>query len=911
MPRLKKRIDEDAVVVTKTRELPETLTAGRSRRTIKPNPKYMNDEMLIPTRNAIDENDLSGEEYIVDYEENDDPEDSGLVIRKSVVTSTPQTDGQPKRRGRPPKQKNLDAPRTEPVKNLRKEVLKKMDYKTISISKSRHLGAQFHDGRRKLNLTVDSNDADSADQDEMDDMEMEEEHSHRSNDSSEFVSRSHKIFHSSGLKKHGTSNIVDRRSSVANKSSIGSKNDGTTEEDEYDDEIDYMNDSDEQKPIEPEMKVKRPVGRPRKHPLKQVSPFGGKVLLPGMKASTGTTPVLKRKAPEMADDIKQESQQSKMLRRSYGVKSVSASNRSPEIESDENVVEYKGKQLNKSASLQTLHRGAGRPARGAYHSGHPIKPEKMQGNRSFPEVKTSKPTITIVNVNDIMKMNSKSVSDIRRKLEEEEEADTDDGSEIEEMQSGRAQDGGKTNNQLVASILERKRPIALEHLQAAVRRRVRDSGETVRNRVELKPKRTIRGVTETLTEDDIVDFEDVLQKNIVSANKGPRSVTVGAVRGRGRPSENSQPDENYSGSYGSTNSKRFPQGNRMSTGKMAGTPRRSLQPPRILNATMKLGDNHPRSKLASGSGDNHYSIDLSDPDNNVKLVSSSNENSPIKRSPVTASTVATLGQKLAGVGTVARSMGRSSLEPKKKRVTVYETWNVLQIKSNDSTIQPPRLALSMIGLGNIAGDIKLPSSAWCFRTVVEKRKVAPAEGDEVFCGKIQDVTIREEDKIEYEPSKIMFRRKVDSPGRFNVQFDRSVTFRNDTYTLNIEGQICKLMAAPSRLETVEDIETLLMIVDFIDLKNGCLDLPVSARMQTKDAVATKRFVGSKDPIPPSSKSMQNSNPHCFVLFEPATRCYKLCLYFKFIYHKSPIGRKDNIMMRHVSGKMVAKVKDII
>uniref|UniRef100_A0A4Y0BV41 Uncharacterized protein n=1 Tax=Anopheles funestus TaxID=62324 RepID=A0A4Y0BV41_ANOFN len=851
MPRLKKRVDEEAVVVTKAREIPETLTAGRSRRTIKPNPKYMNDEMLVPTRNAIDENDMSGDEYIVDYEENDDPEDSGLIIRKSVAPSTPQTDGQPRRRGRPPKQKNLDAPRTEPAKNLRKEVLKKMDYKTISISKSRHLSAQFHDGRRKLNLTVDSNDADSADQDEMDEMEMEE-HSLRSNDSSEHVSRSHRGFSSAALKKHASGNISDRRGSVANKSSAGSKNEGTTEEDEYDDEADFMNDSDEQKMEEPPqmVKVKRSVGRPRKYPLKQVSPFGGKVLLPGMKTSS-STPVLKRKALETGDEIKQESQQSKMLRRSYGMKSVSGSNRSPEIESDENS-EYKRKQVNKSASFQNVHRGPGRQTKSAYFTGQSSKPEKMQGNRSFPEVKASKPTITIVNVNDIMKMNSKSASDIRRKVEEE-EPDSED--EVEEMQSGRAQDGGKTNNQLVASILERKRPISLEHLQA-VRRRVHDSGEMVRNRVELKPKRTTRGVTETLTEDDIVDFEDVLQKNIVSANKGPRPVTVGAVRGRGRPSENSQPDENFSGSYGAPNSKRYPQGNRMSMGgKAAGTPRRSLQPPRILNATMKLGDNRPRSKLSSGSGDNHYSIDLSDPDNNVKLVSSSNENSPIKRSPIAAGTVTNLGQKLAGVGNVTKQMARDSVrsphEPKKKRVTVYETWNVLQTKSIDSTMKQPRLALSMIGLGNIAADIKLPSSAWCYRTVVEKRKVLPAEGDEVFCGKIHDLTIAEEDKVNYEPNKILFRRKAASPGRFNVQFDRSVTFRNDTYTLNIDGQICKLMAAPSRLETVDDIETLLTIVDFIDVTNGCLDLPASARLQARDAAAaaaTKRFSGSKDPV---------------------------------------------------------------
>ncbi|XP_050068674.1 uncharacterized protein LOC126557069 [Anopheles maculipalpis] len=860
MPRLKKRVEEAPVVVPRTREIPETLTAGRARRTIKPNPKYMNDEMLIPTRNTIEEEeqeelDMSGDEYIVDYEENDDPEDSGLVIRKSVVTSTPQTTyGQPRRRGRPPKQKNLDAPRTEPVKNLRKEVLKKMDYKTISISKSRHMGSQFLDGRRKLNLTADSIDGDSADQDEMDDMEMEE-HSLRS---------SQKALNAASLKKHLIGNIGDRRSSMANRRS---EHDGTTEEEEYDDEGEFVNDSDAKlSEPEPTEKVKRPVGRPRKHPVKQVSPFGGKVLLPGMKTSTtSSTPILKRKAIQMDEVQQEESQQSKMLRRSYGMKSVSGggggggetSSKTVEIESDENS-EGREKQLKRSASFQTLPRG--RPPKNASNSVQPgVKSERnvTQGNRSFPEVKPSKPTITIVNVNDIMKMNSKSAADLRRKLAEE-EADSEDVSEIEEMQTDHPQDDAKTNNQLVASILERKRPIALEHLQS-VRRRVRESGgEMVRNRVvELKPKRVGRDGSDMLTEEDMVDFEDVLQKNIVSANKGARSITVGAVRGRGRPPSHTPQDENYSA--GSPTRRFQPGGNRVSVaGKPVGNQRRSLQPPRILNATMKLGDNHPRSKMSGGSGDNHYSIDLSDPDNNVKLVSSSNENTPIKRSPAASGPVApTLSQKLAaGVGSVAKAMlggvrTRSPLEPKKKRVTVYETWNVLQIKSIDSTLKPPHLALSMISLGNIADEIKLPSSAWSYRTVVEQRKIPPADGDEVFIGKTADITIREEDRIKYVPNKIVFRRKAASPGRFNVQYDRSVTFCDDTYKLNVDGQFCKLVAAPSRLETVEDIETLLMIVDYVDPRNGCLDLPASARMQiARDAatMANKRSIGSKDPV---------------------------------------------------------------
>uniref|UniRef100_A0A182JYQ7 Uncharacterized protein n=1 Tax=Anopheles christyi TaxID=43041 RepID=A0A182JYQ7_9DIPT len=864
MPRIKKRHDEEILVMSRSRELPETLTAGRSRRTIKPNPKYMNDEMLVPSaRNAVDENDLSGEEeYIVDYEENDDPEDSGLVVRRSVVISTPQTDGAPKRRGRPPKQKNLDAPRTEPVKNLRKEVLKKLDYKTISISKSRHMGSQqlMLDGRRKLNLTMDPVDTDSADQDEMDDMDMDR-HSQRSRgESAEQVNRSQKVLNAAALKKQIPGKMIDRRSSAVNKSSFESKTDGTTEEDEYDDEEDeFFNDSDaKMSEVEQALPVKRSVGRPRKHPIKQISPFGGKVLLPGMKTSPTAAPVLKRKALEMGEESKQESQQSKMLRRSYGLKSVNESNQSPDGESDDNY-ELDEKKLNRSSSFQTLPRGAGRPPKNSYPAGQSVKTEKNSvggapmANRSLPDAKLTKPspTITIVNVSDIMKMRSKSSSDIRRRLVEQ-EFDSEDMSEQEDIQSDHKQEDSKTNNQLVASILERKRPISLEHLQK-VRRHIRDTP----NKGDMKGKQRARPVADMFTENEVVDFEDVLQKNIVSADRDTRLVTVGAVRGRGRPSGNLKQDENFG--YATAQGKRLPQTNMVGKAVSGGTTRRSLQPPRILNATMKLGDNRPRSKQSGGSGDNHYSIDLTDPDNNVKLVSSSNENSPVKRTPAASGVsgqITTFGQKtgntVRSAAAIARdnsSSLRSSQEVKKKRVTLYETWNVLHIKSVDSTMKPPQLAMPMISLGNVAADIKMPSSAWSFRTLLEKRKVPANEGDAVFTGKIQDGTISEEEKANYEPSKIMFRRKAVSPGKFNVQFDRTVTFRTDTYSLNVDGQSCKLMAAPSRLDTIEEIESLLKIVDHVDLKHSCIELWPTSRLQMRDAAGgIRRVAVSKDPV---------------------------------------------------------------
>ncbi|XP_053679454.1 uncharacterized protein LOC128730433 [Anopheles nili] len=846
MPRPKKKLDSP-VSVSKPRELPQSLTAGRSRRTIKPNPKYMNDEMLVSSaKGSLEENELSDEEYLLEFD-NDDPEDSGLILRKTtVVTNTPQTDGQPKRRGRPPKPKPLEAPRTEPVKNLRKEVLKKMDYKTISISKSRSLGGQLmHDGRRKLDLTMDSMDTDSGDQDDLD--EMEALSSRSNDDSGEHMSRSQKLLNPTAYKKHlSGQTILDRRGSGTNKSSIASKTTGggTTEEDEFDDDEDFYNDSDaKMSEPEPPSPVKRPVGRPRKHPIKQISPFSGKVLLPGMKAtSAGGT--LKRKAMEMDDDAKHESSQSKMLRRSYGLKSMHVQNQSNEVDSDEND-KGKVKQMSRAASFSSLPRGPGRPPKNAVYSGRTDKFGRLLandgsiavGNRSFTDGKVSKsPTITIVNVNDIMKMKSKSLSDVRRRMEEEQ--DSEDVSEIEEMVSSRKQDTDgagdrpKTNNQLVATILERKRPIPLDNLQD-VRKRIRQA-DMMRNKASLKAKRLSRGAAELLTEDEIVDFEDMLQKNIVSANSSSRLVTVGAIRDRGRASENAQ-NENYNKA---SKDGRYMQNNRLGAGK------RTLQPPRILNATMKLGNNRASSKQSTGSGDNHYSIDLTDPDNNVKLVSTS-ENSPIKRMPSTVGgQMFSSGQRLSGMIKQGQMQRTIPQEAKKKRVTCYETWNVIHIKSTDSCIKQPTFALSMIGLGNIATDIKMPSEAWSLRTVLEKRKVGPVEGGEIFCGETQDNAVSEEDKQNYEPNRVMFRRKASTPGRFNVQYDRAVIFSNDTYTVNVDGQSCKLMAAPSRLETVQDIETLLKIVDYVDLKNGCVELIASARVE--GATIKRVITSSKD-----------------------------------------------------------------
>lgn len=132
--------------------------------------------------------------------------------------------------------------------------------------------------------------------------------------------------------------------------------------------------------------------------------------------------------------------------------------------------------------------------------------------------------------------------------------------------------------------------------------------------------------------------------------------------------------------------------------------------------------------------------------------------------------------------------------------------------------------MSMIGLGNEADKIQLPSGEWSHKIILTKRKTAPADGDEVFNGDVEDRAISEEEKRNYEPCNIMFRRRTAVPGKFNLQYDRAVIFKNDTFFINVDGKNCQLVGAPTKLDDAADIETLLAVVDYVNLKNTCVEL---------------------------------------------------------------------------------------
>lgn len=154
MPRLKKKEEPSPPA-----EPTVTLTAGRSRRTIKPNRKYLNDSVVLATtsktssRDSSPDSDASEDDYRqMDEDDEEIIPPKSAAGRKSTGAATkkpgPAVAGA-RPRGRPPK----GVTKTEPVKNLRKEVMKKMDLSMLNMGRARVVLTPINkDIKRKLDL---------------------------------------------------------------------------------------------------------------------------------------------------------------------------------------------------------------------------------------------------------------------------------------------------------------------------------------------------------------------------------------------------------------------------------------------------------------------------------------------------------------------------------------------------------------------------------------------------------------------------------------------------------------------------------------------------------------------------------------------------------------------------------------
>ena len=93
---------------------------------------------------------------------------------------------------------------------------------------------------------------------------------------------------------------------------------------------------------------------------------------------------------------------------------------------------------------------------------------------------------------------------------------------------------------------------------------------------------------------------------------------------------------------------------------------------------------------------------------------------------------------------------------------------------------------------------------------------------EVYTGEVHDPNINPNERQNYRPINIMFRRKCQNPN-IRIQFDRTVILKNQTYYLNVDGKNVRLIASPQQIETYEDIATLLQIVNDVSLNSCCVE----------------------------------------------------------------------------------------
>lgn len=113
------------------------------------------------------------------------------------------------------------------------------------------------------------------------------------------------------------------------------------------------------------------------------------------------------------------------------------------------------------------------------------------------------------------------------------------------------------------------------------------------------------------------------------------------------------------------------------------------------------------------------------------------------------------------------------------------------------------------------------------KETVENVEIKDEQKEEVYTGEVQDANIDPNEKHNYQPISIMFRRKCQNQNA-RIQFDRIVVLKNNTFYLNVDGKNIKLLGAPLIVENFDDIQVLLQIVNDVNLSSKCVELTTQA-----------------------------------------------------------------------------------
>ena len=279
--------------------------------------------------------------------------------------------------------------------------------------------------------------------------------------------------------------------------------------------------------------------------------------------------------------------------------------------------------------------------------------------------------------------------------------------------------------------------------------------------------------------------------------------------------------------------------------------------PRILNSTVtpKAKQTQNVTLLNTDTANNKlFSIDLTEEANSQKEVSPTatavkenssnviNKTQPaqiLKRQLETELNRMRASHKLFAHNQQQRQPIRNRVSmpivaPQPRRVTKFESWYIIDVPKEDIVPQKHNHTFSLIKLGNNVKVMKLPSSEWEYKLTLQKRTMPLKKN----VNNNQDDSIEEDDnndksageKQNYEPSNIMFKRTNKSPSRTYI--DRSMIINGNSYVITIDGKNCKLIGAPEDIKSVSDVETLLNILDAVDLKNSCVELAASENVIT-------------------------------------------------------------------------------
>ncbi|KAH8416575.1 hypothetical protein KR222_009858 [Zaprionus bogoriensis] len=167
-----------------------------------------------------------------------------------------------------------------------------------------------------------------------------------------------------------------------------------------------------------------------------------------------------------------------------------------------------------------------------------------------------------------------------------------------------------------------------------------------------------------------------------------------------------------------------------------------------------------------------------------------------------------------------------------KKITCYETWHVISTPKEltlKARQQRTCLELPLVKLANVAARIKVPSSKWTSKVTLYK--VSPSlmqrQTMTIFTGDLKSYNIPEEERHKYQPSCVLFRRSVLNRSKCRVPFDRAIIFKNKCFYANIEGKHVNLLGAPEVVSSVKDVEMLIDIVDSLALSSDLVEMVTS------------------------------------------------------------------------------------